>query len=78
MSVSRRTVLVAGLPVHVYTKRDLGHLKGDVAALFLLHGRLETALDYDKRMGTIVNLVYEKGNPKRELAVITFVSFIWL
>jgi hypothetical protein len=73
MTVSRRTIVVAGLPVHVFSETDLGEIKGHVMVTFFLHGRLETAHEYEERAETIVKLVSEKGKSKRPLVLVTFV-----
>lgn len=71
--VSRRTVVVAGLPVHVFSKVGLGEITGKVAILFLLHGRTENARVYDDRAESIVRQVSSKGQSDVDLLVVTFV-----
>ena len=74
MSVSRRTIVVAGLPVHVHSRTALGEIKGNVVVLFFLHGRTESAHAYTSHAETILRSTFEKGESKQELVVVTFVS----
>lgn len=74
--VSRRTIVLAGLPVHVFSKTDLGEISGNVAVLFLQHGRTGSARGIDNVAETIVKQVAEKGQSKITLLVVTFVSIV--
>ena len=71
--VSRRTLVVAGLPIHVFSQADLGSISGKAAVLFLQHGRTGSARGIDGVAETIVKHVAEKGPAKTTLLVITFV-----
>jgi len=71
MVVSRRTVLVAGLPVHVFSRIGLGEITGKVAVLFFVHGRKEAASEYDDRAESIVKQVESKGKSSIDLLVVT-------
>lgn len=71
--VSRRTVVVAGLPVHVFSTASLSDITGKVAVLFFIHGRKETAREYDDRAESIVKQVASKGKSSIDLLVVTFV-----
>ncbi|EKM53986.1 uncharacterized protein PHACADRAFT_257525 [Phanerochaete carnosa HHB-10118-sp] len=70
--VSRRTVVVAGLPVHVFSGTSLSEITGKVAILFFIHGREETAREYDGRAESIVKQVASKGKSSTDLLVVTF------
>ena len=59
--VSRRTVVVAGQPVHIFSRVNLSEITGQVAVFFFLHGRKEAARDYDDRAESIVRQVAAKG-----------------
>ena len=73
----KQTVVVAGLPVHVFTRTPLEETSGDVAVLFFLHGRTGKATDMD----SIVYGVFKRiagaqsaGSAKsKELVVVTIV-----
>ena len=71
--LSRRTVLLAGLPVHVFSEKDLGDISGKVAVLFLLHGRQGSAREIGKRAESIVHHVAAKGPSAVTLLVVTIV-----
>ena len=43
MSVSKKTIVIAGLPVHIYSARQWTERTGPAAVLFFLHGRTGTA-----------------------------------
>ena len=76
--VSRRTVVVAGLPVHVFSRVGLGEITGKVAVLFFLHGRGEAAREYDNRAESIVKQVSSKGQSGIDLLVVTIVRLAML
>ncbi|GJE97372.1 alpha/beta hydrolase [Phanerochaete sordida] len=69
--VSRRTVVVAGLPVHVFSRIGLGDITGQVAVLFFLHGRQGAARELDGRAESIISQVAGKGQSNTELLVVT-------
>ena len=71
--VSRRTVVVAGLPVHVFSRIGLGDITGEVAVLFFLHGRQGAARELDGRAESIISQVASKGQSNTELLVVTLV-----
>ncbi|KIP01289.1 hypothetical protein PHLGIDRAFT_123485 [Phlebiopsis gigantea 11061_1 CR5-6] len=69
--LSRRTVFLAGLPVHVFSTKDLGDISGKVAVLFLLHGRQGSAREINKRAESIVRHVADRGPSIVTLLVVT-------
>ncbi|KAI0344767.1 alpha/beta-hydrolase [Trametopsis cervina] len=74
-SVSRHDLFVAGLPVQVYTNGDLSSIKGEVAVLFLLHGRTEFAEKYKSTAERILTRITEheaEGKQEKQLVVVTF------
>lgn len=75
MTVSKQTVGIAGLPVHVYSNRILGEITGKVAVLFFLHGRTRSAFKIERFVQEILRHLSEKaGTMEVELLVVTFVS----
>ena len=77
---SKQTFIVAGLPVHVFSKDPLKDVSGDVAVLFFLHGRMGSADGVEP----VVHLLFEEIHKKvtdtesrevaKELIVVTYVS----
>ena len=71
-------VVIAGLPVNVFTKSTpISDLTGDVAVLFFLHGREGAASDLVRHVNDLFRVLREnwahlKG--EKELVVATFVS----
>lgn len=73
MTVSKQTVGIAGLPVHVYSNRVLGEITGKVAVLFFLHGRTRSASKIGRFVEEILRHLSEKvGTTEVELLVVTF------
>ena len=74
--VSRRTVAVAGLPVHVFSQTAYADISGKVVVLFFLHGRGGSAHKIEEKAESIVKYVAEKGHSEINLLVVTFVSIV--
>ncbi|THH02614.1 hypothetical protein EW026_g333 [Hermanssonia centrifuga] len=75
MAISRRTVVIAGLPVHVYSEGGLEAISGPVSVLFLLHGRMGSAHQIDSVAEEAMKVVSEKRQSKEAsigLIVVTF------
>ena len=76
----KETIIVAGLPVHVFSRDSLSTLSGDVALLFFLHGRTGSS----EQVEPVVNALFKVINGTlagdsarpllKELIVVTFVS----
>ena len=78
MSVNKKTFVIAGLPVSVYSDRSRTDKSGPVAVMFFLHGRTGTAKSIEWIAEDTVKQVAQKrkkhdGNAL-DLFVVTFVS----
>ncbi len=81
MAISRRTVVIAGLPVHVYSEGGLEAISGPVSVLFLLHGRMGSAHQIDSVAEEAMKVVSENRQSKEAaiaLIVVTFVSLSYI
>ena len=78
MAVSTHTVVVGGLPVHVFSNGALEDVSGSVAVLFFLHGRMGSAAQVTpvveglfRKLGEIETAAQ---GAKKQLVVATIVS----
>lgn len=77
MTVSKNTLVIAGLPVHVYTERHLSAHTEPVAVMFFLHGRTGSAKSIEWIAEDAIRQAGMKrkcGKAAMELIVVTFVS----
>ena len=78
MTLSKTTMVIAGLPVHVYSERHLTEHHGPVAVLFFLHGRTGSAKSIEWIVEDTLKQVGQKrrchGKTALDLVVVTFVS----
>jgi hypothetical protein len=81
MTLSKKTFVIAGLPVHVYSARHLTEHNGPVAVMFFLHGRTGTAKGIEWIVEDTLKHVAQKrrrDNSAMDLVVVTFVNLIAL
>ena len=78
MTVAKKSIVIAGLPVHIYSERHLTEHKGPVAVMFFLHGRTGTAKSIE---WIVEDMLKQVGQKRRchdkgalDLIVVTFVS----
>lgn len=72
--VVSQTIVVAGLPVHVYTHTATSHSHLPVAVFFLLHGRKANAKKMVPIAESLLDQVYASpGLLKKDLVIVTFV-----
>ena len=78
-TVPQQTLVVAGLPVHIFTRVPLDTVSGKVAVFFFLHGRLSKSANLEpivqglfRRLATGHGYGSTQGG--KELVVVTFVS----
>lgn len=79
-SVSKQTVVVGGLPVHIYTNGALETLSGNVAVLFFLHGREGSSAQIEPVVhGVFKTLagVSAGAQGAKELVIAAYVSCPW-
>ena len=78
MSVSKKPLVIAGLPVTVYSERSWSDKSGPVAVMFFLHGRTGSAKSIEWIAEDTVKQVAQKkkkhDGKALDLLVITFVS----
>lgn len=77
MSVTKKTLVVAGLPVTVYSERAWTEKSGPVAVMFFLHGRNGSAKAIEWIAEDAVKQVAQKrknDSNSLDLLVVTFVS----
>lgn len=77
MSVSKKTIVIAGLPVHIHSDRAWTDHTGPVAVLFFLHGRNGTAKGIQWIAEDALKRVAEQKKKDKsaiDLIVVTFVS----
>ncbi|GJE97406.1 alpha/beta hydrolase [Phanerochaete sordida] len=76
MTVAKKSIVIAGLPVHIYSERHLTEHKGPVAVMFFLHGRTGTAKGIEWIVEDMLKQVGQKRrcNDKSalDLIVVTF------
>ncbi len=75
--VAKQNVVVAGLPVNIFTERRWTERSGPVAILFFLHGRNGTAKSIQWVAEATLKHVAElrkKDKSATELVIVTFVS----
>jgi hypothetical protein len=81
MTLSKKTFVIAGLPVHVYSERHLTEHNGPVVVMFFLHGRTGTAKGIEWIVEDTLKHVAQKrrrDNSAMDLVVVTFVNLIAL
>ena len=76
----RETIVIAGLPVNVFSDKDAAKAESPVVIMFLLHGRTGSA----RRMETYVHDIFEEIRARRsahggekaaqDLIIVTIVS----
>ena len=78
MTLSKQTIVIAGLPVHVYSERHLTEHNGPVAVMFFLHGRNGDAKGIEWIVEDTMKQVAQKrrchNKDALELVMVTFVS----
>ncbi len=77
MSVAKHSLVVAGLPVTVYSERASAEKKGPVAILFFLHGRNGSAKSIEwVAEDTIKHIEHKRKHDKAalDMIIVTFVS----
>ena len=77
MSVAKKSLVVAGLPVTVYSERASTEKTGPVAVLFFLHGRTGSAKSIEWVAQDAIKHIEQKkkhGKEALDLVVVTFVS----
>ena len=77
MNVSKKDMVIAGLPIHVYSARAWTEKSGPVAVMFILHGRTGTAKGIEWiAEDTLKHVASEKkkGSSAMDLIIVTFVS----
>ena len=80
LSVSKKSFVIAGLPVHVYSERAWTEKSGPVAVMFFLHGRNGTAKSVEWIVEDMLKRVAEQKKTNKaalDLVVVTFVSTIF-
>lgn len=78
MAPSKHTVVVGGLPVHVYSNGALQDLSGNVAVLFFLHGRGGSSGEIEPTVHDLFDALEERRaagseQASKQLVVATYV-----
>lgn len=75
MNITKKSVVVAGLNVHVYSDAEAIVSSAPVVVLFFLHGRFGSAKELEPEVESLIQLTHRepKRVGQRDLLVVTFV-----
>lgn len=76
MTTNKIDIVIAGLPVHVYS--EIPASDRPTVVFFLLHGRQGSAEEIDPIARSVVEQSHTQNDIKRNLVIVTFVSHFLL